>query len=262
MAHECPKEGAWARARAQRNGASVGPRSMLDVGGGGRPNILTHEKQCADPACKTLIDTPLVPGVHCTTCNRRYCLKHRMKEVHDCANLTPLGARPINAAVAAQKEKGLAALEKLRIWGASRKAKTVEGISKVTASEAKKNAARHLLATNELKRAAKGDGKVAVEKRVYLHVEASADTTKAKFPTGKFFYSRDWTVGRVLDAAAKALQVENVNNRVSGEDQRLRVFHVEQGRVLEFGEKVGDVLVTGNTIVLLRGVGPSVPDLI
>jgi len=31
---------------------------------------------------------------------------------------------------------------------------------------------------------------------------------------------------------------------------------------LEFNEKVGDVLNTGNTIVLLRGVGPPVPDLI
>jgi len=116
--------------------------------------------------------------------------------------------------------------------------------------------------TNALKAAAKGDAKIPVEKRVYLYVEASADTTKAKFPTGKFFYSRDWAIGRVLDAAAKALQVENVNNRVSGEAERLRVFHVEQGRLLEFNEKVGDVLNTGNTIVLLRGVGPPIPDLI
>ena len=64
-------------------------------------------------------------------------------------------------------------------------------------------------------------------------------------------------MGRVLDAAAKTLQVENVNNRGGGEEERLRVFHVEMGRLLEFGEKVGDVCVSGNTVVLLRGVGPA-----
>jgi len=37
---------------------------------------------------------------------------------------------------------------------------------------------------------------------------------------------------------------------------------VEAGRLLEFSEKLGVVLQTGNTVVLLRGVGPAVPDLI
>lgn len=65
----------------------------------------------------------------------------------------------------------------------------------------------------------------------------------------------------MLDAAARALQVENMNNRGGGEEDRLRVYHVEGGRVLDFGEKVGDVLGNGNTVVLLRGIGPVVRDL-
>jgi len=56
--------------------------------------------------------------------------------------------------------------------------------------------------------------------------------------------------------------VQNINNKVTDERDRLRVFHVEGGRLLEFNEKVGTALVSGNTIVLLRGVGPAVPDLI
>ena len=68
-------------------------------------------------------------------------------------------------------------------------------------------------------------------------------------------------MGRLLDEAARGLQIENVNNRGGGEDTKLRVFHVEAGRLLEFGEKVGAGLQSGNTIVLLRGVGPAVPDL-
>src|ERR1700712_4251509 len=175
-AHKCSNAGAWARAKAARNGASTtsAPSS--------KPNILTHEQQCSHASCKTLIDTPLVPGVHCQTCNRRYCLKHRMKETHACSTLTPLGARPVNG-MAVQKEKGLAALEKLRIWGASKKASTVSSFTKVTTTEAKRNVAKEIAAANALKVAAKGDGKIPIEKRVYLHVEASADTTKAKFPT-------------------------------------------------------------------------------
>lgn len=66
----------------------------------------------------------------------------------------------------------------------------------------------------------------------------------------------------MLDEAARGLQVQNVNNRGVGEEQRLRVFHVEGGRLLEFGEKLGEGVGMGNTVVLLRGVGPAVPDLI
>lgn len=117
-------------------------------------------------------------------------------------------------------------------------------------------------ATADLKKTAKGDAKVPVEKRVYLHVEASKDTLKSKVPSGNFFYSAEWSVGRILDMAAKSLQVENVNNRGGGEEDKLRVFHVEGGGLLEFSEKLGTAVQTGNTLVLLRGVGPAVPDLI
>jgi hypothetical protein len=123
------------------------------------------------------------------------------------------------------------------------------------------NAAK-LVALNQLKKNARGDAKLPPERRIYLHVEASADTTTAKFPTGDFFYAREWSVGRMLDEAAKKLQVQNVNNQGKGEDEKLRVFHVEGGRLLDFGEKLGACLVNGNTVVLLRGVGPPVPDLI
>jgi len=180
-----------------------------------------------------------------------------MKEDHNCANLVPIGARP--SALATQKEKGLAALEKLKSWSITRKSGTSSTASLLRRKPAASASSATTASINALKTAAKGDDKIPVEKRLYLHVEASADTTKAKYPTGKFFYSNEWTVGRVLDAAAKSLQVENVNNRVGGEAERLRVFHVEAGRLLDFSEKLGSAVQNGNTIVLLRGVGPPVP---
>lgn len=122
-------------------------------------------------------------------------------------------------------------------------------------SKAKQSAAAQAKEIAELKRTAKGDDKIPVEKRVYLFVEASSETVTSKVPKGKFFYSAEFSVGRMLDLAAKSLSVSNVNNRSEGEEQRLRVFHVEGGRLLEFGEKVGKACQTGNTVVLLRGVG-------
>lgn len=147
------------------------------------------------------------------------------------------------------------AFSRLRAWG-KEKQTAVLPKPKPTSNAAK------VVALNRLKKEAKGDEKVASDKRLYLHVEAEASSTTSKFPKGDMFFGRDWSVGRVLDAAAKQLQVQNVNNSGGGEEVRLRVFHVEGGRLLEFSEKLADVVVSGNTVVLLRGVGPAVPDLI
>ncbi len=141
-----------------------------------------------------------------------------------------------------------AALSRLRVWGKEKQAAVLPKPKPSTA-------ASRVVALNSLKRTAKGDEKVPMEKRIYLHVEAEANTTTSKLPRGEFWFSKEWSVGRVLDVAAKGLQVQNLNNRGGGEEERLRVFHVEGGRLLGFGEKVGESVQSGNTMVLLRGVG-------
>jgi len=180
-------------------------------------------------------------------------LKHRLREEHGCEKLIPIGARPGQSS----RDKGLAALDRLKAWGAAKRSNVT-----IPQTKSKSDAAAKLRATTDLKKTAKGDDKVAVDKRVYLHVEAEKETLTAKLPNGAFFYSKEWSVGRVLDMAAKSLQVQNVNNRGGGETDKLRVFHVEGGRLLDYSEKLGAAVQSGNTIVLLRGVGPPVPDLI
>lgn len=161
----------------------------------------------------------------------------------------------------------MSALAKLKQWSANKREEDAKKKQQKTGGlfglGKKSSAASEALArTTQLKKMAKGDASVPQDKRVYLYVEASADTTKAKYPSGKFFYNKEWSVGRVLDMAAKALQVENVNNRGGGEEEKLRIFHVEGGRLLKFTEKIGTACVTGNMIVLLRGVGePELIDL-
>ncbi|KAI8632479.1 AN1-like zinc finger protein [Xylariaceae sp. FL1651] len=245
--HKCENKGAWAERRRQAQLARPA------AGEGKRMRDYVSQKPCAAADCKTTVGTSLVPGVHCANCNRDYCLKHRLREEHDCKNQVPVGARPRDVVA----EQTRSALAKLRAWGSAKKEQASRALPKAKPT----SASARMIAVNNLKKTAKGDAKLSPEKRVYVYVEAEAETTTAKNYKGEFFYSKDWVIGRVLDAAAKSLQVENVNNQSSEERDKLRVFHVEGGRVLEFNEKVGSVLVSGNTIVLLRGIGPP-PDLI
>ncbi|KAI1143099.1 AN1-type zinc finger protein [Hypoxylon sp. FL0543] len=248
-AHRCANAGAWAERRRQAQ--LVKP----SAGEGKRMRDFVSQKPCAAADCKTVVGTSLVPGVHCASCNRDYCLKHRLREEHDCKNKVPIGARPAQFDVGEQTRSAFA---KLKAWGV---AKRVEMAGRALPKAKPSSASARIVAVHNLKRTAKGDAKLPPEKRVYLYVEAEAETTTAKNYKGEFFYSKDWVIGRVLDAAAKSLQIENINNQSSDERDKLRVFHVEGGRILEFNEKVGSALVSGNTIVLLRGVGPP-PDLI
>ncbi|KAL2121260.1 hypothetical protein VTJ04DRAFT_5287 [Mycothermus thermophilus] len=263
--HACPQAGAWARRKREqelaRLGAGAGRRMQDPVTG-------SRSRPCAADDCKTTIGTALHPGVHCADCNRAYCLKHRLREDHDCANKPPIGARATSAAeaAAAAAEGARSALERFKLWGLAKKQKAKDSLASASlggSGSAKKpqSKAAQMVAVNALKKTAKGDAKLPPEKRVYLYVEAEAASTKSKIPKGEFFYSRDWKVGKLLDAAAKSLQIPNLNNQSDAEQDRLRVFHVEGGRLLEFNETVGDVLQSGNTVVLLRGVGPP-PDLI
>ncbi|KAI8949041.1 AN1-like zinc finger protein [Xylaria longipes] len=242
--HKCENKGAWAERRR------LAQLARPAAGEGKRMRDYVSQKPCAAADCKTTIGTSLVPGVHCASCNYDYCLKHRLREEHDCKNKVPVGARPVN-------EQAKSAFAKLRAWGSAKKEQASRALPKAKPT----SASARMIAVNNLKKTAKGDAKLPPEKRVYLYVEAEAETTTAKNYKGEFFYSKDWVIGRVLDAAAKSLQVENVNNQSSDERDKLRVFHVEGGRVLEFNEKVGSALASGNTIVLLRGIGPP-PDLI
>jgi|UniRef100_A0A8H7K4R3 predicted nucleic acid binding AN1-type Zn finger protein len=243
-AHKCAKAGEWAERKR------LAQLAQPSVGAGKTLRDKVSQKPCASPSCNTTVGTSLTPGVHCSICNRDYCLKHRLQEDHDCKNLIPIGARPVQIDIVAQRTKS--AFERLKAWGSSKKEQAGRALPKPKPS----SAAARLVAVNNLKKTAKGDAKVAPEKRIYLFVEAEAETAKAKFPKGEFFYNQEWVVGRVLDAAARSLQVQNINNQSSNELDKLRVFHVEGGRLLEFNEKVGASLQSGNTIVLLRGVGP------
>ncbi|KGO44823.1 Zinc finger, AN1-type [Penicillium expansum] len=250
-AHQCPREGEWARRRNGTNNTNQENRTAPE-----KPSIYNTD-QCAHTQCKTLINTLKDPAVRCPQCNHQYCLKHRLREEHECAKITPLGARQHNAASPNDTIKSMFA--RVRIWGRDKQNAAAKGtlLPALPKLKPKPNSpAARAVAVNGLKRSAKGDASVPADKRLYLHTVGTAETQAAEPPAGDFFFDSRWKVGRVLDDAAKKLRVQNLNNRVNGEDSRLRIFHVESGDFLEFSETIGAGKVKqGDTIVLLRGAG-------
>ncbi|KAL4965342.1 AN1-type zinc finger protein [Aspergillus stella-maris] len=242
-AHRCPNEGEWAQRRNGTTSATSTPTQ--------KPTIYNSD-QCAHVSCKTLVNTLKDPGVKCPDCRREYCLKHRLKEEHDCAKIAP---RLGGSAGQAPNDTIKSMFGKLRSWG---KDKSQAAAAAAAAAKPKPKAnspAARTLAVNAIKKSAKGDQSVPADKRVYLHVVGTSETQGVDPPNGDFWFDSRWKIGRVLDDAAKRLGVENMNNR-AGEEARLRVFHVESGEFLEFSDAVGGGKIkTGDTVVLLRGAG-------
>ncbi|KAL5332114.1 hypothetical protein BJX70DRAFT_202144 [Aspergillus crustosus] len=244
-AHRCPHEGEWARRRnATQQSASTTQTQ--------KPTIYNSD-QCAHVLCKTLINTLKDPGVRCPNCTRQYCLKHRLREEHDCAKIGPRLGTGANGVTPNDTIRSIFA--RVRTWS---KDKSQAAATAAAAAKPKPKAnspAARAMQVNALKKAAEGDTGVPADKRVYLHVVGTSETQGVDPPNGDFWFDSRWKVGRVLDDAAKRLRVENVNNR-AGEEERLRLFHVESGEFLEFSDAIGAGKVnSADTIVLLRGAG-------
>ncbi|RPA82726.1 hypothetical protein BJ508DRAFT_360943 [Ascobolus immersus RN42] len=242
-AHKCPKAGEWARRRAEaaRSSSSTPSSSTQPPKPIGGRNLTTT---CHATSCNVTLDTPMQPRVTCSTCHHDYCLKHRLSTQHNC---TP---PPVPQAQQA-KAKAVSALNRFKAWTATLP-KTAS--SKMSALNTPSNSSRSATAPNgiiALRKVAKGDAKVQPGDRVYLWAEAAG---VGELKREGMWFDKKWKVGRVLDKAAETLRVENKNNVGIKEEDRLRVFWVEGGRVLEFGEVIGTVK-NADTIVLLRGVG-------
>ncbi|KAJ1331787.1 AN1-type zinc finger protein 1 [Microdochium nivale] len=250
-AHKCDNRGAWAERKR------LAQLARPSAGSGKHMRDAVSVKPCSDESCKTIIGTANSTGVHCDKCNHDYCLKHRLQEDHDCKSKVPIGARP-GKDMQAVRDSAASTFWKLKtLWKEKKEEETAKG--RLGKDRAARQAALKKL--EEVKQNPMGDGKTPKEKRIYLWVEAEAQTTVAKIPRGNFYFSQDWVVGRMLDEAAKKLQIQNINNKSTNEQDRLRVFHVETGEMLEFNEKLTQRLQTGNTVVLLRGIGQP-PNLI
>ncbi|KAL2836503.1 hypothetical protein BJY01DRAFT_55116 [Aspergillus pseudoustus] len=247
-AHQCPQAGEWARRRQNATRENT-PSAATQ-----KPTIYNSE-QCAHLSCKTLINTLKDPGVRCPDCRREYCLKHRLREEHDCAKVGQRLGGSGGGAGTTSNETIKSMFARVRSWGKDKSQAAAQAAAAAKPKPKPNSAAARVVQVNAMKKAAKGDASVPADKRVYLHVVGTSETQTADPPNGDFWFDSRWKVGRVLDDAAKRLRVENVNNR-AGEDARLRLFHLESGKFLEFADAIGGGNVqSGHTIIMLRGAG-------
>jgi len=231
--------------------ASTGRRQQLDI-------FTAHDAEIRD--AKWFHPST---GVHCQTCNRTYCLKHRFPEDHSCKTLTPLGARPSPATTLLDTNR-----EKLRLgfsrlkasWTSSNTPGSTTTTTKKSSptTTTKQNPTKKstpLTSLNTLKQTATGDPKTPLPNRIYLHVSCTDKLTKDNLPkSAAMYFDSNWKIGKILDLVATKLNVENLNHVASEGEKRLFVYHVEGGGVLGFGDVVGKVVKNGQSLVLVRGL--------
>ena len=157
-------------------------------------------------------------------------------------------------------------LQKLKEWSLKRKSSDDEnrkggllkGLIRTKSNQPNSAVAQRGLEIARLKKEAKGDTKIAEDKRVYVHGEGPPNlsvplmsaTQVLKKPV---YFSKEWSNGKVLDRLADILGVQNQNNRTGDQEKRLQLFHIESGTLLEMDKKFGDLVKNGDTVVIARG---------
>ncbi|XP_055997786.1 AN1-type zinc finger protein 1-like isoform X2 [Ostrea edulis] len=226
----------------------------------------------------------LMPVV-CEKCSKNFCLRHRHQNDHNCENLvekiTPtktaehvqqilgklnshdkLPATPTKTAEYVQQILGrLNSHDKLP----ATPTKTAEHVQQILASKklnehpkktkgrkSSKTAAK--VALMKMKMNAAGDKKIPEPDRVYFSVVLPGGSI-SKGPAKPLFFSKTWSVGRVLDAAADKVSISNTNNTDSS--QKLRLFSADEGSLLPTDQTIDSLLseetiCNGCTVILER----------
>ncbi|KAK9450197.1 uncharacterized protein V1518DRAFT_413206 [Limtongia smithiae] len=263
--HQCP---ALSKRTEVRRSPSPRRSSPIAAAGGQRLGGSGSEKRmsCYAPDCNTVINTTLSPATICPTCRNMTCLKHRL--THKCPG-TPIvkQSKEISAAKAAlakfaewKNKQGAPPVATTSAKTATTAGTTATGISAYlkaktgsSSGSSGSSVVARAKAVAALKAVAKGDTAVAPASRIYVYVETTVSGSTSK--KVEMFFGKDYAVGKVLDKTAQRLQVTNHNSSKADDKDRLRLYHVEGGRVLEFSEKIGSARVRdGDTIALIKGL--------
>ncbi|KAK7208455.1 hypothetical protein BZA70DRAFT_287758 [Myxozyma melibiosi] len=268
--HECPAA-LTKQANSQPSSASPKGRQL-----GAPPTSREHPTSCYLSTCTTQINTTLSPATRCPVCKNLTCLKHRLS--HSCPGAP---SQP-------STDKKASAMAKFSEWKNRQTSSNAQASSTSASSSSSKisssltsflkpkpsaSAAATIArakAIASLKANAKGDAAVQPANRIYLFVESnfsrststasssssvSSSSASPKTAKAEMWFGKDYAIGKVLDKAAARLQVPNQNSSKVEDKDRLRVFHVESGRVLEFSQKIGQAGVKdGDTISLVKGI--------
>ncbi|XP_076449454.1 AN1-type zinc finger protein 1-like [Babylonia areolata] len=173
--------------------------------------------------------------VACEHCHLNFCLSHRHQQDHQCTELKT------SAVPNEQTAQHVANILAGRQPPAARKP--------LKSLKARQTAAR--VALMKLKGKAAGDKGIPDTERIYFTV---ALPLASKLPPRALFFSKRWTVGRVIDSIADSAGLHNPNN--TGAAQKLRLFAGDSGDLMAVESRMEEVMTdatgvfSGSSLIL------------
>ncbi|XP_067055408.1 AN1-type zinc finger protein 1-like [Acropora muricata] len=186
--------------------------------------------QCAFHDCKSELIQ-----VTCEHCCCSYCLRHRHQVDHQCSSL------PLKKARQSPEEK----IQQIIGKDLSKEKKGRGGVrNEIMAAK---------VSLMKIKLKATGDVCIPQDERIYLRVLLPYGSNGQEIP---MFFSKRWTVGKIIDKIAAAANLRNDNNLNRGE-KKLRLIHRNTGEVLgqelqvvDFQKRDNFQLFSGSAVVI------------
>jgi len=175
----------------------------------------TGEKSfsCCKDECTKRELQPII----CQACDRNFCLAHR----HQVDHLCPLLEK--------KKETMIQTKEHVQ--------KIVESKSGKKSGQGRKSKATAAkVALMKMKLKAKGDTSVLAIDRIYLQIIPPLETSNSQY----MYFSKVWSVGRVVDEASILGGIANQNNIASA--KKLRMFDADDGHMFPVECKLEELL--------------------
>jgi len=191
-------------------------------------NLLkTHEierkskkKKCGLSSCQNPENFDLMS---CSSCNRQYCITHRLPDDHNCTKASGKTASVTNTAAAAllqrlqgnrdkqerDRRKRQAAMDKVKSKKMEQKQSQIV-LSKPI--ETKENPKEKITQQQSWHSQALGSDSISTSDRFYLRVNYPKSYGGKKREDKDIFGSKNWTVGKLLDDISERLSMDNRNN--------------------------------------------------
>ncbi|CAH3139182.1 unnamed protein product, partial [Porites lobata] len=217
-----------------------------DQGNMAKCGALSSEYQeCAIEDCRS---RDLVP-VLCEHCHNNYCVRHRHQTDHKCSALPDKQAR-IKPEDRIKEIIGKELNKEKKGPGGMRNERRA---AKVTLMK--------------IKMKATGDPSVPQDERVYLRVLMPLGNKEREQP---MFFSKYWTIGKIIDKIAVAAKLKNENN-VNVTEKKLRLINRNTGELLTLQDTLeyllthdNEPLLNGSTVIMEyvdKNLSSVLPDL-
>ncbi|XP_018570977.1 AN1-type zinc finger protein 1 [Anoplophora glabripennis] len=186
---------------------------------------------CSYGGCKERIIVPIL----CERCKKSYCVKHR--HLQECKEKDP-------ETIAAEKEKYAAPMRQFNEAKASIDKELDNKITEAKNKGKNKNMANKVQLMR-LKNKAIGLKSIPTTDRIYfnvIHPEPENEKTTA------VFVSKQWTLGRAIDAIAQELKLQNNNNKTN--EKKLRLFKKDGNDIVSSSMSTGLTALLQNNVII------------